>query len=83
MAFNATSAELLLLCRRRFPQALDFLRQAISSFLPLGFSAVILQDRHGRELVHAGELVQQPQALSDCRIADAGVGNHAGTEDRE
>jgi diguanylate cyclase (GGDEF)-like protein/PAS domain S-box-containing protein len=44
------------------PQSLDFLRQAISSFLPLGFSAVILHDRNGRELVHAGKLLQQPRA---------------------
>ncbi|BAV34650.1 diguanylate cyclase [Sulfuricaulis limicola] len=43
------------------PGAIKFLRQAIGSFLPLGFSAVILNDRHGRELVHAGTLIQQPE----------------------
>lgn len=40
-------------------QAHEFLQQAVSSFLPLGFSAVILNDRNDRELVHAGKLVQQ------------------------
>ncbi|HSW52536.1 MAG TPA: hypothetical protein VLG93_04840, partial [Sulfuricaulis sp.] len=44
------------------PKAIEFLRQAIGSFLPLGFSAVILNDRHGRELVHAGTLVQQSES---------------------
>ncbi len=43
------------------PGAIEFLRQAIGSFLPLGFSAVVLNDRHGRELVHVGTLVQQPE----------------------
>lgn len=44
------------------PKAIEFLRQAIGSFQPLGFSAVILNDRHGRELVHAGTLVQQSES---------------------
>jgi diguanylate cyclase (GGDEF)-like protein/PAS domain S-box-containing protein len=43
------------------PGAIEFLRQAIGSFLPLGFSAVVLNDRHGRELVHVGTLIHQPE----------------------
>lgn len=60
MAFNATSAELLLLCRRRFPQALDFLM--------LGRQWLRLQPDEARRLQQTYEV--QMDDLSDATMTD-------------
>jgi hypothetical protein len=60
MAFNATSAELLLLCRRRFPQAIDFLM--------LGRQWLRLQPDESRRLQQTYEV--QMDDLSDASMTD-------------
>lgn len=40
---------------------LTLLDQAAKSFLPLGFSSIRFHDQAGRELVHAGALVKNPE----------------------
>ncbi len=60
MAFNATSAELLLLCRRRFPQALDFLM--------LGRQWLRIQPDEARRLQQTYEV--QMDDLSDATMTD-------------
>ena len=60
MAFNATSAELLLLCSRRFPQAIDFLM--------LGRQWLRLQPDESRRLQQTYEV--QMDDLSDASMTD-------------
>ena len=40
---------------------LALLSVAAKSFLPLGFSAIVFHDKHGKELVRAGAFVQHPE----------------------